>query len=420
MSKRKLEIPKSYAPDVVELPNGIRLVFDLVPSVSSCAIGIWVKAGTRDEPKGMAGIAHLIEHTAFRRTKHRTTQRIARDFENIGAYTNAYTTKEETCYYVRTLTDHVHKVFPTLVDVVLNPLFRKADVAKEQSIIVEEIKAYEDEPEEYAFDLAEFQMFGRHPLGNQILGTASSVLNITSGQLRTFHRSAYNANSIVVTVSGNIDKNRFVELAASLLSKVRPSIAKHKRTLPPVRSASVVCMPSSTQQAHMVWHTRTRGQNSKSRSALALLNIILGDGLSSRIHMRLRDRNGLAYNASSQLQLFTDVGMLAVYAGADVRNEDKIANLISKELTMLATHGIKPVELRRAKEQIRAAKIMSLESLSSRMSLLGKGMLDSGRPEDPFDTINEVLAVEKDEVDALASTVCDPSLWSRLTLRPNQ
>ena len=158
-------------PTDIVLPNGIRVLCDPVSTVDSCSVGMWVRAGTRDEPQRGDGVAHFVEHTSFRRTRNRTMSKISRDFENVGAYANAYTTKEETCYYVRTLSDHLNRVVDTLTDVVIRPMFVHADVEKERTIITEEIKSYEDEAEEYIFDLGERQMFDGHAIGVPIVGT---------------------------------------------------------------------------------------------------------------------------------------------------------------------------------------------------------------------------------------------------------
>lgn len=409
----------TFSPTVVTLDSGVRVAYDHVPSVDSCAIGIWVKAGTRDEPRGHAGVAHLVEHTAFRRTRTRTNHRIAREFENVGAYANAYTTKEETCYYVRTLSDHALRVLPTLVDVVLNPQFSERDINKERSIIIEEIRSYEDEAEEYVFDLAEQQLFGSHALGNPILGTVESVRTIDAQHVRDFHAARYQANAIVVTVSGNIDFPRFLDAANTLIGFGKRRKNTVRRTMPKEIAIAKRRFAGNTQQAHIVMHRRTPGHAAKQRSALTLLNLILGDGMSSRLNMRLRESQGLAYNVSSQLQLFADVGMLSVYAGADARKEQKVVQMIERELQQLQSHSVKPSELRRAKEQARASRLMSLESLSARMTLLGKGLLDDGKPEDPYAMIDELLSVDADQMKALTSEICSPNAWHQLAMVPS-
>lgn len=418
MSKKASPFTTVFRPRIDVLPGGIRIVADVVPFVESCAIGIWIKAGTRDEPKGRAGVAHFVEHTSFRRTRNRTSRQIARDFENVGAYANAYTTKEETCYYVRTLSEYIPRVIQTLTDVVLWPTFENSDVEKERGIIAEEIRAYEDEIEEFIFDESELQLFGQHPLGLPIVGTSQSINNITATDVKDFHHKHYHSGSIIVTVSGNVDVDDFIALTADFLSSASRGRKTMRRSTPPALAPSEQIIRKPIQQAHLLWHTRTNGFISRDRFALMLLNVILGDGMTSRINQRFRETKGLAYNVYSHLQLFIDVGMFGVYAGVDEKKVDRSRLIIEHEIDVLGKSGVRPAELRRAKEQVRAAKIMSLESLSSRMTMLGKGMLDAGDPEDPYDTIQQLESVSVDEINTVASQVCNPAGWSRCLVLP--
>lgn len=420
MSKKAKPFTTAFNPRIDLLPGGIQIVADVVPFVESCAIGIWIKAGTRDEPKGRAGVAHFVEHTSFRRTRSRTSRQIAREFENVGAYANAYTTKEETCYYVRTLSEYIPTVIRTLIDIVLWPTFEVSDVEKERGIIAEEIRAYEDEVEEFIFDESELQLFGQHPLGLPIVGTSQSINSITASDVKEFHHKHYHTGSIVVTVSGNVDVDEFIVLTTEFLSSANRGRKSMRRSTPPILTPSELIIRKPIQQAHLLWHTRTNGFSSRDRFALMLLNVILGDGMTSRINQRFRETKGIAYNVYSHLQLFFDVGMFGVYAGVDEKKVDRSRLIIEHEIDVLGKSGVRPTELRRAKEQVRAAKIMSLESLSSRMTMLGKGMLDAGDPEDPFDTIQQLESVSVDEINTIASLVCNPADWSRCLVLPSK
>lgn len=414
---RSLFVPQQHV-----LDNSVPVVIDSVTSVDSVAIGLWVRAGTRDEPRGKAGLAHMVEHMSFRGTKRRThirtSRAIAREFDNLGAYANAYTTKEETVYYVRCLRDHLPKVVGLLSDILVHPSLSADDLAKEREVIAEEIRSYEDEAEEYIFDLAEQYLFGNHPFGMPIVGTLESIQSLSTSDVRSFHRDRYTTSSVVVTVAGNVDVERFLDQVRSGLAYLPPGQHRHRRRKPHVRPAQDVRLPWQSQQAHVLWHRATDGHRSTSRAALSLLNVVLGDGMSSRLNIRVRESHSIAYSVYSQLQLFTDVGMLAMYAGMDERNIGRTERMFEQELVKLAAQGVRPSELRRAKEQVRASRLMSLESLSSRMSLLGKGMLDDRRPEDPFRAIDEVMAVSLDEINALCAAICDPATWHRLALVP--
>lgn len=406
-------------PTVVTLANGIRVVCDHVPHVDSCAVSFWVDAGTRDEPKGGDGVAHVVEHTAFRRTPTRTMSRISRDFENVGAYVNAYTTKEETCYYVRTLTQHLPRVIATLADVVLHPVFRDEDVETERGIIIEEIRSYEDEPEEYVFDLGEQQLFGAHPLGMPIVGTVASVTNITADEVRAFHSKHYVPGRIIVAVSGNVTIDTITKLVEQHTQDLTRTKTARKRTTPPQRKPNEVTIRRPVQQAHVLWQSRTRGYGDADRYALQLINVILGDGMSSRLNVRLREKRGLAYSVYSQVQLFADCGSFSIYAGVDESRIATVHTSIASILSEIASEGVTASELARAKAQLRASKLMALESLSARMTMLGKGLLEDGAPEHPYATIASLEAVDLQGIARVATYVCAPDEWSRCMLLPS-
>lgn len=405
-------------PDDIVLPNGIRIICDPVGHVDSAALGIWVRVGTRDEPRGQRGVAHFVEHTSFRRTRHRTATKISRDFENRGAYANAYTTKEETCYYVRTLSEHLDDVLDTLLDVVLWPTFENEDVEKERSIITEEIRSYEDEPEEHIFDLGEMQLFPRHPLGSPIVGTIDNVRSLNADDVRSFHARHYHAGSITVAISGRCDVEHLHSQIAKLTSGIPARKPASRRSTPSLKQATHIERTRSVQQAHLLWQTPTIGCRDEDRFALQVLNVVLGDGMSSRLNVRLRESTGLTYSVYSQLQLFADCGILAIYAGVDEQNISKAERGIRRVLHEIADGGITPAEHRRALAQLRAGKLMSLESLTARMTMLGKGVMEQGSPEDPRETIERFQSVTLQDVARLAHRYCREASWSTCIMRP--
>ena len=408
----------AYNPIVRVASSGLTVIIDPVPVAASCALGIWVIAGTRDEARGRSGLAHFVEHTSFRRTRSLTTRAIARQFENVGAYANAFTTKEETCYYARTLSEHVPRVLSTLAEVVLRPLFNAPDVEKERSIITEEIRAYEDEPEEFVLDAAEQQLFGNHPLGMPILGTLESVERISAEYLHSFHTQRYVASRMAVCISGDVEPEEFMEMVETTMAMQKDKKKAVKRTTPQPRKPDEVIVYKSVQQAHTVWHSPVPGYAASVRHALMLLNVVLGDGMSSRLNSRIRESRGLAYNVYSQLQLFADCGVFAIYAGMDNKHLLKAQDMIAQELDALASDGIRISELKRGKEQLRASKIMSMESLSARMNMLGKGFVEEGKPEDLFVTLRDIDAVTLEGVNKVAARYCKSKNWSRYMLLP--
>ncbi|MFW5662674.1 MAG: M16 family metallopeptidase, partial [Bacteroidota bacterium] len=193
------------------LDNGLRVISEKVPGVESFALGVCANFGSRDEPDSMPGIAHFLEHACFRRTKNRTAREIASQLESVGAYSNAFTTKELTCFYVRSLTKHFRKTLNILADISLNPVFQELDIKRERSVILEEIKSYEDDPEEYIFDLGDLYLFGENSFGNPILGTRDSIKKINAEVLEKYHSDRYSAANMVISAAGNIDHDRMVD-----------------------------------------------------------------------------------------------------------------------------------------------------------------------------------------------------------------
>lgn len=408
---------QAFSPTVHHCTNGITVLFDYIQSVDSCALGVWVPAGTRDEPRGKDGVAHFVEHTAFRGTPKRSALKIARTFDNVGAYSNAYTTKEETCFYVRALREDVPVVLDTLLDLVLNPLHLSKHIEKERSIITEEIISYEDEAEELIFDIAERDMFGDHPLGLPIVGTRESVANISVEDVQTFHSSFYHTSSLLVTVSGNADINSVLRIL-NTIPKSTTKLKTRKRTIPKVLTRTNTVVYRGVQQSHLLWHVRIGGIHDVLRYPLMLLNVILGDGMSSRLNLRIRENKGLAYSIYSQVQFFVDCGVMSIYAGIDEQQISKVEQLIETEFKALKDKGIKTHELHRAKAQLRASKLMSLESLTARMTMLGKGVLEDGSYEDPYETIQKLESVTVEDIHTSVATIANPETWSRVVILP--
>lgn len=395
-----------------------------VPTVQSFALGIWVDSGTRDEDTEHAGIAHFVEHAVFRRSATRSSKQIAAEFEQVGAYINAFTSKEQTCYYVRALTPHLAHTTRLLADVVMNPAFRESEVEKERSVILEEIKSYDDEPEELVMDMGERLLFGRHQLGSPIIGTADSVAGISAADLRAFHAANYVPEQIVVAAAGNLNHDdvcRVVEQQfASLPSPANTTPAPvRRRSVPRQLTPRRITHHRGFQQAHICCIRRCSGARSAERYPLALLNAVLGDGMmSSRLHQRIRERSGSAYTVYSSLQLLTDCGILSVYAGADAASIEKTDHEIQRELRLLAEGGVGKRELQRAKEQLKSSTIMGLESMSSRMQSLAKAEMEEDGYEDTARTIAAIDAVSTDQIAEAAERYFQPDQWSYVVMLP--
>lgn len=423
------------------LSNGLKILTEEVPSVKSFALGVWVNVGTRDEDISQAGIAHFVEHMVFRGSTTRSSRQIATQFESFGGYVNAFTSKEQTCYYVRALSAHLSRSMELLADVVLSPAFRQQDVIKERAVIIEEIKSYDDEPEELIMDIGEQSLFGKNTMGSPIIGTVESISSLTSKELNAFHKKEYIPHNMLIAVAGNIQHEEVVRYAEKFFGATRieavessninkpsnkqKSLQPHiptanfpqrKRTLPRKQKAKNIIVNRSFQQSHILWLNRTPGAQSSDRYAYSLVNTLLGDGLSSRLNLRIREKHGSAYSVYSTLQLLTDCGIISLYAGCEHESVTKTNNLIRSEIQALSSHAITKSELLRAKEQVKSSIIMAMEDMSLRMQSLAKAELEELTHEDMEQTIQAIDNVTNYDVSSVATVLSNPAKWTSVII----
>jgi predicted Zn-dependent peptidase len=399
------------------LNNGLTVITEDIPGVESLAVGITVNAGSRDDFKGKEGLAHFMEHLAFRHTKTKSSRQIAEGFESVGAYANAFTTQEHTCFYVRTLTKHFSKTFNLLTDITLNPIFREKDIEKERDIIIEEIKSNYDDPEEYIFDLADSVLFDNHPLGNPIQGYEDSVNDILSNDLIEFHKKFYSPSNILITVVGNINNHKVLSAAKKLFSDLPASNQKFLRNIPENTNAENLTEKMKISQAHLLLGKRISDYNSHERYPLMLLNTLLGDGMSSRLYQKLREKKGLAYNVYSTINYFSDSGTIYIYIATDKSNVKKSTDLIMRELTKLS-EKISSANLKKAKEQLKSALIMEMENLTTRMIAIIKDELLTGKSESMAEMIHKIDNVTLEETQLIAKHYFSPAGWKEIKLIP--
>jgi predicted Zn-dependent peptidase len=334
----------------------------------------------------------------------------------MGAYINAFTSKEQTCFYVRALTAHLEKCLSLLAEVALEPAFRSVDINKERKVVIEEIKSFDDDPEEHILDLGETLIFGNHPLATPIAGTVESLESLSSDDLRAFHTTHYGAHNILVAVAGNVSHGVIHELCERTMGKRNESSKTSQRQPPQERAVGELVLSKPYQQSHLLLVRQCGGVLSSDRHAISLLNTILGDGMSSRLHQRIREKSGLSYSMYSSLQLLSDSGILSVYAGTDKKNLARTERLIAKEMRALSSGAIAKNEIARAKEQVKSGLIMSLESMSSRMHSIAKAELEEHVLDDTDALISAVDGVSAEEIARVASEYCNPDTYSRVRL----
>lgn len=401
------------------LPSGVRIVTEEIPSVRSVSVGAWVSVGSRDEQDHEAGMCHFIEHMVFKGTTNRRMHHIAQRMENVGGYLNAFTSKEYTCFYARCLDEHLPRALDTVLDLVLNPVFPDKEIEREKDVVVEEMKMYEDTPDEYVFDLFDTALYGDHSMGRPVIGTEESVRGFDRDGLVDFLRRHYTAQNIVVSVAGHVQHDKVVRLVEKALAGHEPGdVEDLSRVSPPARKPESVEASRPIQQAHIILGARGIHVHDDERVALSVLNTILGGGMSSRLNQNIREKYGYCYNIYSFVNLHSDTGDIGVYMGTDGKKVDRAFKLIHREFDRLIERPITKTELQRAKSQSKGAIMLGLENMSSRMMRIGRQELYYGR----YYTLDEILelveGITSEDIQRVAADLLDASRFSDIRLLP--
>jgi predicted Zn-dependent peptidase len=401
------------------LPSGVRVVTEMIPSVRSVSVGVWIFTGSRDEPARLAGISHLIEHMVFKGTSRLKTHHIARRMESVGGYLNAFTSKEYTCFFARALDEHLDRSIDTICDLVLRPSFPARELAKEKDVVLEEMKMYEDTPEDIIFDHFEAIAYDGHSLARPVIGTPTSVSNISRTDLREFIDRNYGPNRIVVSVAGNVDHGRVVDLVEKAFagSRRRSRPLRRTKVRPYTATERVVERPIS--QAHLVLGTRSLGAREKGRPAMVVLNTILGGGMSSRLNQNIREKYGYCYQVYSFLNFHSDAGDFGVYMGTDSSKVDRSRKLILREVDRLAQTKVSARTLSQAKSQVKGSIMLGLEGMTNRMMRLGRQELFYERYSTLDEVMDEIASVTADDVQQIAQDVLPVDRFSVVVISPS-
>jgi predicted Zn-dependent peptidase len=383
------------------LPSGIRLVTETMADVRSVAVAYWVGSGSRDESDELSGASHFLEHLLFKGTPSRSAAAIAEGLDEVGGDCNAFTTKEYTTFYVRLLSEHLPLGLDILSEIMWDPALRPADVDAERTVILDEILMHADEPADLVAEHWQSSLFPGHALGRDTLGTQSTVGDLDAEDIRRFFDHHYRPGNMVVSVAGDCTHEG---VAADLERR----FAGQAGGVAPTRSAPgpeaerlhVVRRP--TEQAHVVYGARSVSRYDERRFSLAVLNHVLGGGLSSRLFQKVREERGLAYSVWSERATYQDAGSLAVVVGTAPDNVDEVLRIVTGELELLAEHGITDRELAVAKGNLRAEMLLSGEDSGARMGRIGSAMLLHGEVQKIDAVLARIEAVDRDEVLARA------------------
>ncbi|ODR07598.1 zinc protease [Mycolicibacillus koreensis] len=386
--------------------NGLRVVTEHLPGVRSASVGVWVGVGSRDEGTTVAGAAHFLEHLLFKATPTRTAADIAVTMDAVGGDLNAFTGKEHTCYHAHVLDTDLALAMEVVADVVLNGCCASADVELERDVVLEEIAMRDDDPEDALGDLFAGALYGDHPIGRPVIGTAASVSAMTRAQLHSFHRRRYTPERMVVAVAGNVEHAEVVALVrqhfGARLTRGRRPVAPRKGTGRVPARPSVVVSHRDGEQTHLSLGVRAPGRHWPHRWALSVLNTALGGGLSSRLFQQVREDRGLAYSVYSSVETFADSSALMVYAACQPQRFGPVGAVIAEVLEQVVTEGLTEAECATAKGSLRGGLVLGLEDSGSRMHRLGRHELNYGRHRPLGAALRRLDRVTVGEVNAVA------------------
>jgi len=399
------------------LSNGIRVVTENIPYVKSVAVGIWVGAGSRFETEEYSGISHFLEHLFFKGTEKRSAKDIAESLDSVGGQLNAFTTKEYTCYYAKVLDEHLDLAIDVLADMFYNSKFSEKDISKEREVIIEEIKMYEDTPDELIHDIFSQTIWEGHPLGRPVLGTEETISTFTREDFLNFIQTHYVPSNIVIAVAGSFEHDRLIESLEGLFGKSGRGPVE-KFPYPPHSHSQVQNYYRDIGQVQICLGAPGLPQDHPQIYPLYILNSVLGGGLSSRLVQEVREERGLAYSVYSYHSSFSDAGLFTFYAGTRPDNYEQVIKLIFQEAFKISQNGIEKQELSKAKEQLKGSLYLGLESVGSRMTRIGRSLLSLNRLITPEEVAQNIDNVTLGEVRDLAANIFAPEKFTITTIGP--
>jgi predicted Zn-dependent peptidase len=404
---------------LTEFPTGARVISERVPGVRSVALGLWIGAGSRDEPEARAGVSHFIEHLLFKGSSRYSAQEIAEIFDELGGELNAATSRETTVLYARIPDDSLERALDVIADMVFRPAF--ADVDSEREVVLEEIAMVEDTPNDLVHDIASEAVFGGHPLGRPVIGTASVISSVSRRALAAYHRRAYREDRIVLAAAGNA---RHEDLVAMFDARRDGGSSgrglPERRPIPASLRPSVRFQPKDTEQYHLCLSAPGISLVDERRFAASLMDAIVGGSASSRLFQEIREKRGMAYSVYTYSSQYGDTGQVGVYVGTREENLAECVEIAVRELSDIASGNVRPDELARAKENLKGRILLSLESTSARMTRLGRPTVTNTPLLSPEAVVKRLEAVTAAEVAEIAEAVFAPSRLSAAGIGPDE
>ena len=391
------------------LSSGLRIVTEEERSVRSAAFGIWVNVGSRDETVSTAGASHFLEHLLFKGTKKRTSLEISSAIEAVGGETNAFTSKEYTCFYARVIDKDLPLAVDVISDLITSSVVKAVDVDAERKVVLEEIAMRDDDPSDLIHDLFLEKYYGDTPLGRPILGTVKSIKGMSRSTVFNYYRNRYRPEDLVVSVAGNVKHKNVVAMVEEALSKDdfldQPKKDFKVRSSPQIKVAGkgeVTLLERKTEQAHIVYGVPGVARDDKRRFALSILSSALGGGMSSRLFQEIREKRGLAYSTYAYSQQFAGSGVLSFYVGCKPNKAKEAIKIIQSILYDVAENGLTSDEISRAKGAVSGSLVLSQEDTGSRMTRIGKSELVYGQVLSFDEILREISSVTPEQIKEIA------------------
>ncbi|MGA9756718.1 MAG: pitrilysin family protein [Desulfobaccales bacterium] len=399
------------------LSNGLRIVTEEIPHFHSVAVGVWLNVGSRDESGAENGLTHFLEHMVFKGTPTRTVLDIAREIDQLGGMCNAFTGKEQTCYHGRVLAEHLPRLVDLLGDLVLRARLEAGDLERERQVILEEIYAQDDSPEELVHVHFARNFWGDHPFGWPILGEAEHIAGVTREDLLTYRRTAYRPANMVVAAAGRVRHQEVVDLVAGGFQELSNG-APGRARLPVSTHPGVYALSRDLEQVNLCLGAPGLAAGDPRRYAATMLQLILGGNMSSRLFQVIREQLGLAYSIQSYVQFFSDAGLMGISAGVSPQNLVAIMDAIRRELRQLCEEEVSEAELTAARENLKASIMLTSEDCDHLMLRLAKNELNFGRYIPLEDIIAGMLKVTAAEILDVARDLLRPEGWGVALLGP--
>jgi len=387
---------------ITTLANGMKVVTDTFDAVETAALGVWVNVGSRYEPFNMHGISHLLEHMAFKGTVNYSALQLAEKIEAVGGHLNAYTSRETTAYYARVMSGDVPLATHLLSDILQFSVFAPEELAREKSVILQEIGQTQDTPDDLVFDHFQEVAYPKAPLGRSILGTSESVNNISRDMLMDYMKQHYTASNMIFAAAGKVDHDQLVNLVEESFTHIPHE--SHHEPAPSNYVGGDYRQHDSLEQIHCVLGFEGVPMGHEDYYACALLSTLFGGSMSSRLFQEVREKRGLAYAIYSFTSSYSDSGIFGVYAGTGEKEISELLPVVCDELLRLP-NTITNEEIVRSKTQLKTGLMMALENTATRCEQLAQQMMVYGRPLSPVEIIDRIEAIEKQDIAQLAQAI---------------